>query len=219
MREPLLKHLISTTFTMLHLSKHLVAIARSLALVATSFTLSLSGAEPARAQQYGPRLFWLAPSGIQIFQIQGFHLESNTSIDTSIVYPDFNIDIGGVDFDIETEALVFIYAPTFSVGETSGQLVFSIPYAWVDVNVSAGPIEINRNESGLADLYTEWVWSMRPDSIFRSSYNIWRKKILGSKCGAYWGSPFRVAAMIPIGSSILAVIAGYFGEGFPLLSG
>lgn len=138
-----------------HLSSCLVAIVRSLVLVATGLTLSLSVAEPARAQQYGPRLFWLAPSGTQIFQIQGFHLESNTSIDTSIVYPDFNLDIGSVDFDIETDALVFIYAPTFSIGETSGQLVFSVPYAWVDVNVSAGPSEINRDQSGLADLYTE----------------------------------------------------------------
>lgn len=131
---------------MIHLSKHLISIVRSFALVASSLTLSLSVAESAHAQQYGPRQFWLAPSGIQIFQIQGFHLDSNTSIDTSIVYPDFDLEIGGVDFDIDTDALVLIYAPTFSIGETSGQLVFSFPYAWVNVNVSAGPLEINRRQ-------------------------------------------------------------------------
>ena len=114
---------------MVHLSKHLISIGRSLALVATSLTLSLGVAEPVRAQQYGPRQFWLAPSGIQIFQIQGFHLESNTAIDTSIVFPDFDLEIGSVEFDITTDALVLIYAPTFSIGETSGQLVFSFPYA------------------------------------------------------------------------------------------
>jgi len=139
---------------MLHRFKHIVAIARSVALVATSLTLSL-GATQARAQQYGPRQFSVTPSGIHIFQIQGFHLESNTTIDTSIVYPDFGINIEGIDVDINTDALVFTYAPTFNIGETLGQLVLSLPYGWVNVDASAGSLGISSDQSGFADFYTE----------------------------------------------------------------
>jgi hypothetical protein len=133
---------------MIHTFRHLIFTAtRSLALAATSLALSLGMAEQAHAQQYGPRLFWLAPSGLQVFQIQGFHQETNTSFDTSIIYP---------NLDIDTNVMVFTYVPTISIGETSGQFVFSIPYAWVDVQATAGSRRISRNQLGLADLYTEF---------------------------------------------------------------
>lgn len=132
---------------MINLFRHLVSIAaRSLTLVATSLALSLGVAEQARAQQYGPRIFWLAPSDLNVLQFQLIYQKTNTAFDSSVVYP---------NLDIDTTILVPTYSRTFDVGDTSGQLVFSLPYAAADIELSAGSRGVDRSASGLADSYAQ----------------------------------------------------------------
>jgi len=133
---------------MIHSLRHLVStVVRSLTLAATSVALSLTVAGQARAQQYGPRIFWLAPSNLNVVQFQLLYQKTNTAFDTSVVYP---------NLDIDTTILVGSYAPTFSLGDTSGQFILAVPYASADVELSAGSRSIERNQAGLADIYTEF---------------------------------------------------------------
>jgi hypothetical protein len=130
---------------MIHAFRHLVATtARSLALAATSLALSLSVAQQARAQQYGARIFWLAPSNFNALQFQILYQKTNTAFNSDIVFPNLEID---------TTALVATYSRTFAIGHTSGQVVFSIPFASADVQLSAGAREVDRSAQGLADSY------------------------------------------------------------------
>ncbi|MBW4465559.1 MAG: transporter [Pegethrix bostrychoides GSE-TBD4-15B] len=121
--------------------------ARAFTLAATSVALSLTMAGQACAQQYGPRIFWLAPSDLNVIQFQFLYQKTNTAFDASVVYP---------NLDIDTTVLVGTYAPTFSLGDTSGQFILSVPYAAADVELSAGSREIDRSQAGLADIYTEF---------------------------------------------------------------
>ncbi|WOD37023.1 transporter [Nodosilinea sp. E11] len=129
---------------MLFSFQRLTGPCRSLASAAIGLALSMGITHPAQAQQYGPRIFWLAPSGINAIEFQLIHQETNTAVDAAVVYPNLEID---------TTALVGTYSRTFNLGDTSGQFVFSLPYAWADVDLSAGSRDIDRNAEGFADSY------------------------------------------------------------------
>ena len=121
--------------------------ARGMAIGSMGIMASLIAAEKAQAQAYGPRQFLPAPSGTNavVFQIKNF--DTNTAFDTSIVYP---------NLDIDTDAFVFSYTHNFSIGGTSGQVVLTQPIAIVDAEVSAGNLSIERGNTGLADTQLEF---------------------------------------------------------------
>ena len=121
--------------------------AKGLLTGVVGFALPLMVSESAQAQAYGPRQFLPAPSGTNavVFQIKNF--DTNTAFDTSIVYP---------DLDIDTDAFVFSYTRNFSIGGTSGQVVLTQPIAIVDAQVSAGNFDIGRSNTGLADTQVEF---------------------------------------------------------------
>jgi Neuraminidase (sialidase) len=112
-----------------------------------SLGLPLAVADQALAQVYGPRQFLPAPSGTNavVFQIKNF--DTNTAVDTSIVYP---------NLDIDTDAFVFSYTRNFSIGGTSGQVVVTQPVAIVDAQGSLGDFTIGRSNTGLADTQVEF---------------------------------------------------------------
>jgi hypothetical protein len=87
-----------------------------------------------------------APSGTNAVVFQIINLDTNTAIDTSIVYPNLNID---------TDAFVFSYVRNFDIGGTSGQVVVTQPVAIVDVGASVGNFDISRGNTGLADTQVE----------------------------------------------------------------
>jgi hypothetical protein len=109
--------------------------------VATSF-----GAAPASAQMYGPRQFWPAPVGTNVFTLNGIYTSSNTVVDTSIVYP---------NLDVDTVVLAPSYSRFFGLGDKLMQVTLAVPYAWADVQVSEARTGLNRNprREGLADGY------------------------------------------------------------------
>jgi hypothetical protein len=130
---------------MIQAFRHLVSTAaRSLTLVMTGFALSLGIAQQGRAQQYGARIFWLAPSNLNAVQFQSLYQKTNTAFNSDIVYP---------NLDINTTVLVATYSRTFAIGHTSGQFVSSFPYASADAQLSAGSRGASRSASGLADSY------------------------------------------------------------------
>jgi hypothetical protein len=111
--------------------------------------LSVLGAlfiPPASAQMYGPRQFWPAPVGTNVFTLNSIYTSSNTVVDTSIVYPNLNVD-------------TFVVAPSYShffgVGSQLIQATVALPYAWADLAVAESRTGINRNprRKGLADAY------------------------------------------------------------------
>lgn len=138
-----LQTLFLIPITMSHLFRHLIStVTRSLTLVATSIALSLSVAEQARAQQYGPRMFWLVPSDINVLQFQVIYQKTNTAFNSDVVYP---------NLDIDTTALVASYTRTFDLGDTAGLFTVAIPYAGAEVELSTAARGIERSQGGLAD--------------------------------------------------------------------
>ncbi|MFM9089431.1 MAG: transporter, partial [Cyanobium sp.] len=101
---------------------------------------------PASAQMYGPRQFWPAPVGTEVFTLNSIYTRSNTIVDTSIVYPKLEVD-------------TFVVAPSYSrffgAGSQLIQATVALPYAWADVAVGESRTGINRNphRQGLADAY------------------------------------------------------------------
>lgn len=131
---------------MLHPFKHLTSVVRAFVFAATGLALSLGIADQAQAQQYGPRLFWLAPSDTNILQFQLLYQETNTSFSADIVYP---------NLDIDTTALIGSYTRTFSLGDTAGLLTVAIPYASANVELSTASRGIERSQDGIADAYAQ----------------------------------------------------------------
>ncbi|NJL45599.1 MAG: transporter [Leptolyngbyaceae cyanobacterium SM2_3_12] len=126
--------------------KPLKSFVHGLLTGAAGLTLAGIGADQAQAQAYGPRIFLPAPSGTNAVNFQIINIDSNTSFDASIVYPDLNID---------TDAFVFSYVRNFELGGTSGQVVITQPIAIVDIGVTAGNLGISRGNTGLADTQVE----------------------------------------------------------------
>jgi hypothetical protein len=116
------------------------------AAVAAVFAATALGGAPARAQMYGPRQFWPAPVGTDVFTVSGIYTRSNTVVDTSIIFP---------NLDIDTVVLAPSYSRFFGIGNTLVQATVAVPYAWADVKVSESRTGIDRNprRDGLADAY------------------------------------------------------------------
>lgn len=114
-----------------------------LAILAALGTLPIA---PARAQMYGPRQFWPAPVGTDVFTLNNLYTASNTIVDTSVVYPNLTVD-------------TFVVAPSYSrffgIGSQLLQATVALPYAWADVTVAESRTGISRNprRDGLADAY------------------------------------------------------------------
>ncbi|MFM7265280.1 MAG: transporter [Cyanobium sp.] len=103
-------------------------------------------AGPAAAQMYGPRQFWPAPVGTEVLTVSGIYTSSNTVVDTSLVFP---------NLDIDTIVLAPSYSRFFGLGEALVQASVALPYAWADVAVSEARTGLARNprRDGLADAY------------------------------------------------------------------
>ena len=101
---------------------------------------------PGQAQMYGPRQFWPAPLGTDVFTLNGIYTSSNTVVDTSIVYP---------SLDVDTFVVAPSYSRFFGIGGTLLQATVAVPYAWADVQVSEARTGLNRNprRDGFADAY------------------------------------------------------------------
>ena len=95
---------------------------------------------------YGPRQFWPAPVGTDVFTLSGLYTASNTIVDTSIIFPNLNID---------TVVVVPSYSRYFGIGKTLVQATVAVPYAWADVKVSEASTGVDRNpqRDGFADAY------------------------------------------------------------------
>lgn len=95
---------------------------------------------------YGPRQFWPAPVGTNVFTLNAIYTASNTVVDTSIVYPNLNVD---------TFVLAPSYSRFFGIGSQLMQATAALPYVWADVTVAESRTGINRNprRDGLADAY------------------------------------------------------------------
>ncbi len=106
----------------------------------------LLAAAPGQAQMYGPRQFWPAPVGTNVFTLNGIYTSSNAVVDTSIVYP---------NLDVDTVVLAPSYSRFFGLGDKLMQATLAVPYAWADVQVSEARTGLNRNprREGLADGY------------------------------------------------------------------
>jgi hypothetical protein len=106
----------------------------------------LLAAVPVQAQMYGPRQFWPAPVGTDVFTLNGIYTSSNTVVDTNIVYP---------NLDIDTVVLAPSYSRFFGLGNKLVQATLAVPYAWADVKVSESRTGLNLNpqRQGLADAY------------------------------------------------------------------
>jgi hypothetical protein len=109
-----------------------------------SLALGAGYAAPAQAQNYGARIFWLAPKDVSAVQFQVLSIESNTSFSTDIVFPNLNIN---------TTAVVPTFVHNFDLAGQAAQAAVSIPYAWVNVALSTDSRGINREQKGFADLY------------------------------------------------------------------
>ncbi|MFM7220021.1 MAG: transporter [Nodosilinea sp.] len=117
---------------------------KSLLAVGIGVAIAALSANPAPAQQYGPRIFWPAPAGVNAVTLQILNTNANTTFNTDIVYPKLAID---------SDAFVFGYTRNFELGNTSGQVTVSLPYALADIDAKAGQFELNPSVSGLADAY------------------------------------------------------------------
>ncbi|MEB3265471.1 MAG: transporter [Cyanobacteriota bacterium] len=111
-------------------ARHLLALTAGLALGSWITT-------PAQGQMYGPRQFWPAPVGTDVFTLAGFYTRSNTIIDTSIVFPNLEID---------TTVLAPSYTRFFDLGGRLLQATVAVPYAWADVAVN---VDTKRRDLGL----------------------------------------------------------------------
>ncbi|MFM7642986.1 MAG: transporter [Cyanobium sp.] len=127
------------------MSTRSVQLLRTLLLTALSACNALV-APSASAQMYGPRQFWPAPVGTNVFTLNSIYTSSNTVVDTSVVYP---------NLDVDTFVVVPSYSRFFGVGSQLIQATVALPYAWADVAVGESRTGINRNprRQGLADAY------------------------------------------------------------------
>jgi hypothetical protein len=118
---------------------------RSMAGVALAAATAF-GMAPASAQMYGPRQFWPAPVGTDVLTVAGISTSSNTIVDTSIIYPNLNVD---------TVVVAPSYSRFFGIGSTLVQATVAVPYAWADVAVSEARTGLNRHprRDGFADTY------------------------------------------------------------------
>lgn len=118
---------------------------RSMAGVAVAAATAF-GMAPASAQMYGPRQFWPAPVGTDVLTVAGISTSSNTIVDTSIIYPNLNVD---------TVVVAPSYSRFFGIGSTLVQATVAVPYAWADVAVSEARTGLNRHprRDGFADAY------------------------------------------------------------------
>jgi hypothetical protein len=57
-----------------------------------SLALGIAYTVPAHAQNYGARIFWLAPKDVSAVQFQVLSSQSNTSFSTDTVFPNLNIN-------------------------------------------------------------------------------------------------------------------------------
>jgi hypothetical protein len=110
-------------------------------------------AAPGQAQMYGPRQFWPAPVGTDVFTLNGIYTSSNTVVDTNIVYP---------NLDIDTVVLAPSYSRFFGLGDKLVQATLAVPYAWADVKVSESRTGLNLNpqRQGLADAYAHLTFGV-----------------------------------------------------------
>lgn len=109
-----------------------------------SLALGIGYTAPAQAQNYGARIFWLAPKDVSAVQFQVLSTQSNTSFSTDTVFPNLSIN---------TTAVVPTLIHNFDLAGQAAQVVVSIPYAWVNVALNTDSRGIDRQQKGFADLY------------------------------------------------------------------
>jgi hypothetical protein len=129
-------------------SKRCSAAIRTASFAACGLALALGCGRPAQAQAYGPRQFWLAPAGTNVFTVSGMYSSSNTVVDTSIIFPNLNVD---------TYVVVPSYARFFGIGHRLSQVSVAVPYAWANVSLSTANRGVTPSKQGLADSYVHFT--------------------------------------------------------------
>lgn len=84
------------------------------------------------------------PVGANVVTISGLYSSSNTAVDTSIVYP---------NLDVDTTVVIPSYSRFFGVGQHLAQASVSIPYAWANVKLSTANRGVAPSNAGLTDSY------------------------------------------------------------------
>jgi len=130
------------------ISKRCSDAVRTATFAACGLALALGCGRPAQAQAYGPRQFWLAPAGTNVFTVSGLYSSSNTVVDTSIIFPNLNVD---------TYVLVPSYARFFGIGNRLSQVSVAVPYAWANVSLSTANRGVAPSKQGLADSYAHFT--------------------------------------------------------------
>jgi hypothetical protein len=126
------------------ISKRCSVAVRTASFAACGLVLALGCGRTAQAQAYGPRQFWLAPAGTNVFTVSGLYSSSNTVVDTSIIFPNLNVD---------TYVVVPSYARFFGIGDRLSQVSVAVPYAWANVSLSTANRGVTPSKQGLADSY------------------------------------------------------------------
>jgi len=129
------------------ISKRCSDAVRNATFAACGLALALGCGRPVQAQAYGPRQFWLAPAGTNVFTVSGMYSSSNTVVDTSIIFPNLNVD---------TYVLVPSYARFFGIGNRLSQVSVAVPYAWANVSLSTANRGVTPSKQGLADSYAHF---------------------------------------------------------------
>ncbi len=124
---------------------------RTASYSACGLALALGCGRPAQAQAYGPRQFWLAPAGTNVFTVSGMYSSSNTVVDTSIIFPNLNVD---------TYVVVPSYARFFGIGNRLSQVSVAVPYAWANVSLSTANRGVTPSKQGLADSYAHFTMGL-----------------------------------------------------------
>lgn len=107
----------------------------------------------ATAQMYGPRQFLPAPTGTSVLTISSFYTQSNTIVDTNIVFPQLNVD-------------TVVVAPSlshfFPIGGQLAQATVAVPYVWANVALSESTtgLAVSPARDGFADSYAHLTVGM-----------------------------------------------------------
>ena len=87
-----------------------------------------------------------APVGTNVFTVSSFYSQSNTIVDTNIVYPQLNVD---------TTVVAPSLSHFFGVGGQLAQATVAVPYVWANVALSESRsgLTVSPARDGFADSY------------------------------------------------------------------
>ena len=130
------------------ISKRCSRAIRTCSFSAFGLALAFCCGRPAQGQAYGPRQFWLAPAATNVFTVAGMYSSTNTVVDTSIIFPNLNVD---------TYVVVPSYARYFGIGSRLSTVSVAVPYAWANVSLSTANRGVAPSKQGLTDSYAHFT--------------------------------------------------------------